>query len=136
MTGIPAATEATTGRVLIVEDEPTLAFVLEETLIDAGFAIAGVAGRLEGALAIIATGNCDVAILDTNLAGVSAAPIAHTLAFLGVPFLVLTGYAPNQLPGAFAGALHVQKPCRPDRLIEALRSILPDDLLASPAGGT
>ena len=136
MTVSAATLEARTWRILIVEDEPTLAFVLEETLIDAGFAIAGVAGRLEGALAIIATAPCDAAILDTNLAGVSAAPIAQALASLGVPFLVLTGYAPNQLPGAFAGALHVQKPCRPDRLIEALCSILPDGLVASPAGHT
>ena len=135
MTASAAPAEVGGWRILIVEDEPMLAFVLEETLIDAGFAIAGVVGRMEGALAIIATSACDAAILDTNLAGVSAAPIAQALAFIGVPFLVLTGYAPNQLPGAFAGALHVQKPCRPERLIEALRSILPDGLMASPARG-
>jgi DNA-binding response OmpR family regulator len=135
MTASAATLEVRAWRILIVEDEPTLAYVLEETLIDAGFAIAGVADRLEAALAIVETDACDAAILDTNLSGVSAAPIAQALAFLGVPFLVLTGYAPNQLPGAFAGALHVQKPCRPERLIEALRGILPDGLMASPARG-
>ena len=130
MTASAAPPEVGGWRILIVEDEPTLAYVLEETLIDAGFAIAGVADRLEAALAIVETDACDAAILDTNLSGVSAAPIAQALTFLGVPFLVLTGYALNQLPGAFAGALHVQKPCRPERLIAALRGILPDDLLA------
>ena len=40
-------------RILIVEDEPMLAYALEELLIEAGFQIAGVAGRLETALAII-----------------------------------------------------------------------------------
>lgn len=112
-------------RVLIVEDEPTLAFVLEETLIAEGFTIAGVASRLETALAIIETGTCDAAILDTNLVGVSAAPAALALVSRGIPFLVLSGYSADQLEEPFSGALHVQKPCRPERLIQALRSILP-----------
>ncbi|MBE0531752.1 MAG: response regulator [Rhodospirillales bacterium] len=136
MTASAAPPEVGGWRILIVEDEPTLAFVLEETLIDAGFAIAGVAGRLEAALAVVETGACDAAILDTNLSGVSAAPIAQALESRGVPFLVLTGYSRNQLVEAFSGALHVQKPCRPERLIAALRSILPADLLDGPAGRT
>jgi CheY-like chemotaxis protein len=112
-------------RVLIVEDEPTLAFVLEETLIAEGFRIAGVASRLEPALALIDTGACDAAILDTNLAGVSAAPAALALTSRGIPFLVLSGYSADQLDAAFSVALHVQKPCRPERLIKSLRRILP-----------
>ena len=34
-------------RILIVEDEPMIALTLEDLLVDAGFEIAGVAGRLE-----------------------------------------------------------------------------------------
>ena len=112
-------------RVLIVEDEPVLAFALEELLTDAGFEIIGVATRLDRAFAIIESGVCDAAILDTNLAGESAAPAASALTARGVPFLVLSGYSPDQQNGAFVGALHLQKPCQPERLIQALRSILP-----------
>jgi DNA-binding response OmpR family regulator len=112
-------------HVLIVEDEPVLAFALEETLIDAGFRIAGVATRLEMALAIIQTGVCDAAILDTNLAGVSAAPAAAALVARGVPFIILSGYSPDQQPSAFPAALRLQKPCPPSRLVAALHSILP-----------
>jgi DNA-binding response OmpR family regulator len=112
-------------RVLIVEDEPMLAFALEEFLIEANFDIAGVAGDLETALAIIESGVCDVAILDANLAGVSAGPAATALTARGLPFLILSGYSLDQKQGSFAGALRLQKPCRPDRLIQALRSILP-----------
>ena len=67
------------ARILIVEDEPMLAFVLEETLIDAGFEIAGVAGRLETALAMIDSEVFDAAVLDANLAGVSAGQAAAAL---------------------------------------------------------
>ena len=112
--------------VLIVEDEPMLAFAMELLLTEAGFEIAGVAGRLEKALAIIESGVCSAAILDTNLAGVSAAPAALALAARGLPFLVLSGYLPSQQPPPFAEAtLHLQKPCSPERLIQALRDILP-----------
>jgi DNA-binding response OmpR family regulator len=112
-------------RVLIVEDEPILAFALEELLIESGFEIAGVAGELETALSIIESGVCDAAILDANLAGVNAGPAASVLAARGLPFLILSGYSSDQQQSTFFGALRLQKPCRPDRLIQALRSILP-----------
>ncbi len=102
-----------------------LAFSLEELVIEAGFEIAGVAGRLETALAMIEGGTCDAAILDANLMGVSAAPAALALTERGVPFIILSGYTSDQQPGAFSGALRLQKPCRPERLIQALHSLLP-----------
>ncbi len=113
-------------RVLIVEDEPVIAFALEELLIASGFQIAGVATRLEAALAMIESGVCDAAILDTNLAGVSAGPAALALKARGVPYLVLSGYSSSQLQRVFSGVPCLQKPCRPARLVEALCSILPD----------
>ena len=112
-------------RILIVEDEPMLAFALEEYLIDTGFDVTGVAGRLETALAMIEGSAFDAVILDANLAGVSAGPAALALTARGLPFVVISGYLASQQQNAFKGALCLQKPCPPDRLIEALRSILP-----------
>ena len=111
-------------RILIVEDEPVRAFTLEELLLDAGFAVAGVAARLGAALAMIESGACDAAILDANLAGVSASPAASALVARGLPFLVLSGYLPEQQQTSFAGAVFLQKPCRPERLIQTLQAIL------------
>ncbi|EGF90475.1 response regulator [Asticcacaulis biprosthecium C19] len=112
-------------RILIVEDEALLAYALEELLIHDGFTIAGVAGRLEAALDIIATGNCDAAILDANLAGTSSAPAATALTALGVPFIVVSGYSAAQLQEvSFEGAIHLQKPCDINALTAALRELL------------
>jgi DNA-binding response OmpR family regulator len=111
-------------RILIIEDEAILALVLEEFLTDAGFQVAGVAGRLEMALTLIKRGVFDAAIVDANLAGVSSGPAALALAASGIPFVVVSGYLPEQQPGAFSGALCLQKPCRPDDLIQALRGLL------------
>jgi DNA-binding response OmpR family regulator len=111
-------------NVLIVEDEPMLALTLEELVVESGFVVAGVAGRLDAALAIIESGVCNAAILDTNLRGESSGPAALALTARGVPFIVLSGYSRDQQSAAFAGALHLQKPCRPERLVQALRGIL------------
>jgi DNA-binding NtrC family response regulator len=112
-------------RILIVEDEPMLAFALEDLLIEAGFEIAGVAGELATALAIIESVVFDAAILDVNLAGVSAGPAASALTVRGLPFVILSGYSSDQQPSAFSGAPRLQKPCRSDRIIQALHDILP-----------
>ena len=111
-------------RILIVDDEPMIAFDLQDLIIDAGFASAGVVGRLEAALALIESGACDAAILDANLAGVSASPAAAALVARGLPFIVLSGYSAKQHQNTFPGAVFIQKPCRPAHLIQALRSIL------------
>ena len=127
MTPPPSDTQSPgtqTPRILIVDDEPMIAFDLQELIIDAGFASAGVAGRLEAALAVIESGACDAAILDANLAGVSASPAAAALVARGLPFIVLSGYSAWQHQDAFPGAVFLQKPCGPARLIEVLRSIL------------
>ncbi len=115
-----------TFRVLIIEDEPFIALSLEDVLVDAGFRIAGVVGKLEKALALIESGACDVAIVDANLAGVSASPAAIALAARGLPFIVTSGYSPEQMQGIFPGALFIQKPCRPDLLIQTLNTLLRD----------
>ena len=93
-----------TARILIVEDEPVIAITLEEVLIDAGFAIAGVAGKLDKALALVESGGCDAAIVDANLAGVSASPVAISLAARGLPYIVMSGYSPDQMRGEYPGA--------------------------------
>ena len=105
------------ARILIVEDEPMLAYALEESLVEAGFELAGIAGRVEQALKFVERGDCDAAIIDANLAGVSAAPVASALLARSIPFIVVSGYSREQQRGAFPGAPFVQKPYRPDDLV-------------------
>ena len=101
-----------------------MAHALEDILISAGFEVAGVATRLEKALELIESVACDAAVIDANLAGVSAGPAASALAARGVPFIVMTGYSPEQLQGDFPGAHVIQKLARPERVIEALSTVL------------
>lgn len=100
-----------------------IAFTLQDLLVEAGFEIC-VAGKLDKALALIESTAFDAAIVDANLAGVSSSPAASALMARGLPFIVLSGYSPEQLLGAFPGALFMKKPCRPAQLIEALNGIV------------
>lgn len=115
---------ARSARILIVEDEPILAMVLKQVLHEAGFEIGGATGNLAKALSIVESGICDAAVLDANLAGVSAAPIADALAARGLPFLVLSGYSPEQQPAALRAGRYLQKPAHPDQVIKILNQIL------------
>ncbi len=111
-------------RVLIVEDEPMIAMSLEDVLIAADFEVAGVVGKLDKALALIDSGACDAAIVDANLAGVSSSPAAMALNERGLPYIVISGYSPDQMQGNFPGAKFLEKPCRPDQLIKMLNSLV------------
>jgi DNA-binding response OmpR family regulator len=112
------------ARILIVEDESIIALTLQDLLVEAGFEVACVTGRLQKALALIEGAGCDAAIVDANLGGVSTSPAALALAARGVPFVVLSGYSSEQLQGEFPAALFMRKPCRPDKLIRALKTIV------------
>ena len=112
------------ARIIIIEDEPIIALDLEDALVDAGFEIAGVAGKLEKALALIESTTFDAVIVDANLGGVSSSPAALALAARGLPFIVLSGYSLKQQQVAFPGGHFLQKPCQPAQLIQVLTGIL------------
>ena len=113
------------ARILIVEDEPLVAEDLRTVLVDAGFEIAGVAARVGTALSLIETVACDAAIVDANLAGASASPVAAVLSARGLPFIALSGYTREQLQSEFSGGFFIEKPYRLTEVIDSLSTILP-----------
>ena len=119
-----AVDPAEPARVIIVEDEPLVAENLRDDLVEAGFEVVGVAPRVESALKLIEGTGFDVAIIDANLAGTSAAPAAAALSARGLPFMVLSGYAREQLQREFLGGTFIQKPYRTAQLIDGLNAIL------------
>jgi len=111
-------------RILIVEDEPIIALTLQDLLVEAGFEVVCVTGKLQRALAVIEGAGCDAAIVDANLGGVSTSSAALALATRRVPFIVLSGYSSEQLQGDFPSARFLRKPCRPDKLIHTLKAMV------------
>ncbi|MBC9033815.1 response regulator [Sphingomonas sp. JC676] len=79
-------------RVLVVEDEMTIALVIEEALSDLGVQVVGPASRLDMALRLAREERIDAAILDVNIRGGNSYPIADILTERGIPFLFCSGY--------------------------------------------
>lgn len=85
-------TETRRLRILVVEDEPLVAMLLEDMVADLGYEVIGPALRLEEAEALVEGERPDAAVLDVNLGAHRSYPLALRLAERGVPFAFATGY--------------------------------------------
>jgi len=79
------------ARILIVEDEPLIAMMLQDWLGEMGYEAVGPAGSVEDAIAMIDGSRPDAALLDLHLRGVHAVAVVEHLRTAGVPFAVATG---------------------------------------------
>lgn len=108
-------------RVLIVEDEVLLAMDYEEMLLREGCTVLGPVGRQAHALALLERERPDAAILDLNLAGERSTAVAEALERLGVPFVVVSGYAERTLrEPVLRRAPRLDKPLKPPELVRMI----------------
>lgn len=111
-------------RILIVEDEPLIAMMLEDFLETLDRQVAGVADSVAEALARLAEGGIDGAILDVNLRGGETCwPIADALQAAGIPFLLATGGGADSIAEAHRGRPVLSKPFTMDGVEKALSSL-------------
>lgn len=97
-------------RVLLVEDEFYIADDLQRLLESAGAIIIGPFSTVERATAAIDDGGIDCAVIDLDLHGESAVPIAERLADNGTPFVIATGYGSPAVPEQLQAAPRIEKP--------------------------
>lgn len=120
-------------RILVVEDEFLLAMELETLLERHGCTVLGPVPTVRQAMAMLDGEQPEVVLLDVNLKGERATPVAMALRNLGVPFVLLTGYSERQLSEPeLRGAPRLDKPvnCR------ELRRAMTQALAAAGAGPT
>lgn len=111
----------TPRNILIVEDEPLIAMMLEDFLESLGHRIVASCDGVAAALGHVETGGFDVAILDVQLKdGERVWPVADRLAEKGIPFVVATGGHVEPPPAAHAGAPALSKPYTIDAIEPAL----------------
>lgn len=111
-------------NILVIEDDPLVAMMLEEYLEALGGAVAGNADNVTSALAIINSETIDAAIVDIHLAnGETSVLIAESLRARNIPFAIVTGgfFAPPD--AAFAGRPVLLKPFTFASLEEALSKL-------------
>lgn len=108
-------------RLLVVEDEYFLAEDIVRGLEDRGAQVVGPVGTIDDALDLIdETQHLDGAVLDLNLRGEMAYPVADALAERGVPFVFATGYDSAVIPPQYKGVTRCEKPVDAPKIARAL----------------
>jgi CheY-like chemotaxis protein len=107
-------------RVLVVEDEYLVAMDMSAYLEAAGAHVVGPASNVRAALEAVEQMELDGAILDVNLRGEMAYPVADALVARGIPFVFTTGYDAHAVPARFAGVKRCEKPTTPEAISKAL----------------
>jgi DNA-binding response OmpR family regulator len=111
-------------QVLIVEDEPLIAMMLEDFLDVLEHGVAGTADNVTAALERIRAGGVDAAILDLNLrGGEKSTPVAQALADAGVPFVFATGGSDDSVDEKFRDRPVLQKPFTMEGVSKALAAL-------------
>lgn len=110
--------------VLVVEDESLVSLLVEDMLTDLGCDDVWYASGVREGLALLDQRIPDAAVLDVNLSGEPAYPIARRLADAGVPFVFATGYGAIGIHQDWAGRPVLQKPFQCDALGSALAAAL------------
>ena len=111
-------------RLLVVEDEFVIALDLQNLLEAAGHEVVALAASVPDALALLAAGapgqqqSLDGAVLDVNLRGEPATPVADALAARGVPFVFVSGYGAAGRPPGHETAPVLAKPYSEGDLLE------------------
>ncbi|KQW70680.1 hypothetical protein ASE17_17550 [Phenylobacterium sp. Root77] len=111
-------------RVVLVEDEPLVAMMMEDLLADLGCEVAASFGSLAPAMAWLDRQDPlpDGAVLDVNLGGGETVfPLAEALRARGVPFVFATGYGVLPSDG-YPDTPLIRKPVDQDQLLPVVRA--------------
>lgn len=107
--------------ILIVEDEPLIAMMLEDFLESLGHEVVACCESVADALGHVEAGGFDVAIIDVQLKdGERVWPVADRLAETGKPFVVATGGHIEPPPARHAAAPILSKPYTIDAIEPAI----------------
>lgn len=105
--------------ILVVEDEPLVAFDHEHILLQAGYRIAATVDGHDPAARVIDAGNVDLVITDISLrGGKSGIDVARHAGDRGLPVLFVTSACPGEARALAIGCL--AKPFAPRDLLAAI----------------
>ena len=112
-------------RLLVIEDEALIAMDLQDMLADLGHEVLGVSGTIDHALRLIEDcgDRVDAVLLDANLGGASARPIADLLRERNMRFIVASGYGREELRHLGFDGPSIGKPYRREEIDTALAGL-------------
>jgi CheY-like chemotaxis protein len=122
-------------QVLVVEDEPLIAMLVEDWLAELECQTVGPAATAEDALTLIGGTKIDGAILDVSLDGRDSFAVAAALRERAIPFAFATGHANDRIEEHFKNVPTLAKPYDFERVKEVLAILFAGGFAPSrPAG--
>lgn len=109
--------------ILIIEDEPMVAALLDDMLSELGCEKIMRATTIERAIETVTHSPPDAALLDVSIKGITSFPVATVLSREEVPFVFSTGYGEAVLEPPWNGHPCLVKPFSFGILENALRKI-------------
>lgn len=115
-------------RVLIVEDEPVIAFEIEAIVLDRlPEAEIVIASSVCEALKLAETDALDLAFLDIDVTDGKTYPLALRLRLNQVPFVFVSGADRDEAPDELKLERRVPKPFRPESILKELDALVRRD---------
>lgn len=108
-------------RLLVVEDEPLVAFDTERFLTDNDYHVVATVDTVAQALACLDQAEIHLVLVDVSLADGSGVDVARQAHRRGVPVMFVTGDCPDGGEAVAAGCL--AKPYSPRTLLTAIRAV-------------
>jgi CheY-like chemotaxis protein len=110
-------------RILLVDDDVDLRFIIEHMLIDAGYRV-DATGSMSGAIELLQSQPYDLVIADGKLPDGTGFDIADRAGKLSIKAVILTGYALS-LPGEIRERYEILlKPMHSQELVAAVEKAL------------
>ena len=112
-------------RILVVEDEALVGMSLQDALNTVGALVIGPVATVEKAIETIASKpGLDAAIVDVNLGGAMAYPVADALIASNVPFVFTSGYEDGVFHARYPEIRNCHKPYAFETIAEALSAAM------------
>ena len=112
-------------RILIVDDDPSIRYMLSRVLLNEQYAVLSAADGGEG-LQLAAANEVDLVLLDMKMPAMNGPQTLRQLALLrpGLPVIIMTAYAPRPSQEGLAGvSALLQKPLDFPVLLETIRKL-------------
>jgi CheY-like chemotaxis protein len=102
------------GSMVIVEDEPVIALMIEAMATDLGWSVAWTAHNEPSAFDLLESSTPTIAVLDINLGLTTSFALAAACHDRGIPILFITGYTATKIPDRCGNDPILAKPFSPE----------------------
>jgi CheY-like chemotaxis protein len=117
-------------RILVVEDEPVLAMLLQDALSDMGCSVV-FAHEVREATQLAKTEALECGFLDVKIGNETVVPVADALRERNIPFVFSSNFGKELLPQRYRNHVMLPKPYFPDDIAHVFRTQL--NIKLSPA---